>query len=133
MSVKFIGYIGFNNTSELHSAERSRALDRDYIEAAAEAQEKGGFDRVLIPFGSISPDSLIVAAHAAAFTTRSHTAPASPSRPSRRASWRRWTRSPMGASRSTSSLAARTPRWRATATPRPRSSATPAPTNMSAS
>ena len=70
MSVKFIGYIGFNNTSELHSAERSRALDRDYIEAAAEAQEKGGFDRVLIPFGSISPDSLIVAAHAAAFTTR---------------------------------------------------------------
>ena len=70
MSVSFIGYIGFNNTSELHSAERSRALDRDYVEAAAEAQEKGGFDRVLIPFGSISPDSLIVAAHAAAFTTR---------------------------------------------------------------
>ena len=70
MSVKFIGYIGFNNTSEIHNAERSRSLDRDYVEAAAEAQEKGGFDRVLIPFGSISPDSLIVAAHAAAFTTK---------------------------------------------------------------
>lgn len=70
MSVKFIGYIGFDNASEIHNVERSRALDRDYVEAAAEAQENGGFDRVLIPFGSISPDSLIVAAHAAAFTTR---------------------------------------------------------------
>lgn len=68
MSVKFIGYIGFNNTSELHNGVRSRGLDIDYVNAAALAQEEGGFDRVLIPFGSNSPESQIVAAHAAAIT-----------------------------------------------------------------
>lgn len=70
MSVKLIGYIGFNNGSETISAVRSRALDKDYVEAAAKAQEEGGFDRVLIPFGSNSPESQIVAAHAAAITTK---------------------------------------------------------------
>ena len=70
MPVKFIGYIGFNNTSEIHNATRTRVLDRDYVEAAAKAQEEGGFDRVLIPFGSNTPESQIVAAHAAAMTTK---------------------------------------------------------------
>jgi alkanesulfonate monooxygenase len=70
MSVKFIGYIGFNNHSEIHGAVRGRELDVDYVEAAAKAQEQGGFDRVLIPFGSNSPESQIVAAHAAAITTK---------------------------------------------------------------
>ena len=70
MPVNFIGYIGFNNSSELHHGVRTRALDRDYVEAAARAQEEGDFDRVLIPFGSNSPESQIVAAHAAALTTR---------------------------------------------------------------
>jgi alkanesulfonate monooxygenase len=70
MSVKFIGYIGFNNDSEISGLRRLGALDRDYVNAAAKAQEEGGFDRVLIPFGSISPESQIVAAHAAAITTK---------------------------------------------------------------
>lgn len=69
MSVKFIGYIGFNNNSEIH-AEHGRQIDRKYVEDAARAQEAGGFDRVLIPFGSTSPESQIVAAHAAAITTK---------------------------------------------------------------
>ncbi len=69
MSVQFIGYIGFNNLSEIHP-RYGFGLDRDYVEAAARAQEAGGFDRVLIPFGSISPESQIVAAYAAAVTTR---------------------------------------------------------------
>lgn len=69
MPVKFIGYIGFNNSSEIHGPT-SRILDRDYVEKAALAQEAGGFDRVLIPFGSNTPESQIVAAHAAALTTR---------------------------------------------------------------
>ncbi|MFT3965021.1 MAG: LLM class flavin-dependent oxidoreductase [Sphingobium sp.] len=68
MPVKFIGYIGFNNHSEIHAPVRSRDLDNDYVAAAAKAQEEGGFDRVLIPFGSSSPESQIVAAHAAAIT-----------------------------------------------------------------
>lgn len=70
MTVKFIGYIGFNNGSEVQQAVRSRALDVDYVNAAARAQEEGGFDRVLVPFGSNSPESQIVAAHAAAITTK---------------------------------------------------------------
>ncbi|MEJ5976239.1 LLM class flavin-dependent oxidoreductase [Novosphingobium sp. PS1R-30] len=70
MSVKFIGYIGFNNTSEIHNGVRERGLDTDYVNAAARAQEEGGFDRVLVPFGSNSPESQIVAAHAAAITTK---------------------------------------------------------------
>lgn len=69
MPVKFIGYIGFNNSSEVTSGARSRILDREYVDAAARAQEAGGFDRVLIPFGSNTPESQIVAAHAAAITT----------------------------------------------------------------
>ncbi|EGD57272.1 Alkanesulfonate monooxygenase [Novosphingobium nitrogenifigens DSM 19370] len=70
MPVKFIGYIGFNNSSEIHAGTRSRILDRDYVDAASKAQEEGGFDRVLIPFSSNSPESQIVAAHAAAITSR---------------------------------------------------------------
>lgn len=70
MSVKFIGYIGFNNGSEAQAGEHRRALDVDYVNAAARAQEKSDFDRVLIPFGSNSPESQIVAAHAAATTTK---------------------------------------------------------------
>lgn len=70
MSVKFIGYIGFNNRSEIDGPVRGRELDIDYVNAAARAQEEGGFDRVLIPFGSNSPESQIVAAHAAAITSK---------------------------------------------------------------
>lgn len=70
MTVKFIGYIGFNNESEIHGLRQLRPLDRDYVEQAAVAQEQGGFDRVLVPFGSNSPESQIVAAHAAAITTK---------------------------------------------------------------
>jgi alkanesulfonate monooxygenase len=69
MGVQFIGYIGFNDTSEIHP-NQSRAIDTVHIDNAARAQEEGGFDRVLIPFGSNSPESQIVAAHAAARTTR---------------------------------------------------------------
>src|SRR4051812_5601032 len=69
MSVKFIGYIGFNDTSEIHP-DFGRQIDREHIEQAAREQEQGGFDRVLIPFGSNTPESQIVAAHAAALTTK---------------------------------------------------------------
>ncbi|GBQ28745.1 alkanesulfonate monooxygenase [Acetobacter estunensis NRIC 0472] len=70
MPVNFIGYIGFNNTSEIHAGTRSRALDTQYVRDALDVQEKGGFDRVLIPFGSNSPESQIVAAYGAALTMR---------------------------------------------------------------
>nr|WP_240161595.1 LLM class flavin-dependent oxidoreductase [Gluconacetobacter azotocaptans] len=68
--VNFIGYIGFNNRSEIHAGVRGRSLDRDYVNEALRVQEEGGFDRVLIPFGSNSPESQIVAAYGAARTSR---------------------------------------------------------------
>lgn len=68
--VNFIGYIGFNNKSEIHAGVRDRALDLAYVRDALQAQEAGGFDRVLIPFGSTSPESQLVAAYGAALTQR---------------------------------------------------------------
>lgn len=71
MTVTFIGFVGFSNASETQGAIDDPILDRPYIEAAARAQEAGGFDRVLIPFGTSStwPEGLVVAAHAASITT----------------------------------------------------------------
>ena len=68
--VNFIGYIGFNNRSEIHAGVRDRALDISYVQQALQVQEEGGFDRVLIPFGSNSPESQLVAAYGAALTSR---------------------------------------------------------------
>jgi alkanesulfonate monooxygenase len=134
MSVKFIGYIGFNNESEVHSLRQIRALDKDYVEAAAKAQEEGGFDRVLIPFGSNSPESQIVAAHAAAITTKlgfliahrpGFTQPTVAAR-----QLATLDQLSGGGSRCTSSPAAPMTRWRRTATCRTRRSAMPAVTNI---
>jgi alkanesulfonate monooxygenase len=67
MSVEFIGFIGFNNSSEIHP-NGGPVLDRAYVETIAKAQDAGGFDRALVAFGSNSPESLLVTAHAASVT-----------------------------------------------------------------
>jgi alkanesulfonate monooxygenase len=67
--VEFIGFVGTQYQSETHPAE-GPVVDRDYIRAAAQAQEYGGFDRFLVAFHSTSPDSLLVAAYAASVTER---------------------------------------------------------------
>jgi alkanesulfonate monooxygenase len=69
MSVEFIGYIGTRKFSEIHPAQGS-ALDRDCVESVAKAHEDGRFDRALIAFHSTSPESILVAAHAASVTSR---------------------------------------------------------------
>ena len=69
MSVKFIGYIGLNPGSEAYPAT-GPLLDIDYIEKVARAHEAGGFDRALVAFGSSSPESILVAQHAASVTER---------------------------------------------------------------
>jgi alkanesulfonate monooxygenase len=45
-------------------------VDPAYIRRFAQAHEDGGFDRVLVAWGSTSPDALLVASHAAAATSR---------------------------------------------------------------
>ena len=69
MPVEFIGFIGTNSGSETHP-NAGPVLDRDYIETIAKAHDAGGFDRALIAFGSTSPESILVAAHAASVTDR---------------------------------------------------------------
>ena len=69
MSVEFIGFIGTHHSSEIHPYD-GPAIDRDYVETVAKAHEEGGFDRALVAFGSTSPESQLVVAHAASVTKR---------------------------------------------------------------
>lgn len=67
--LEVIGLIGNHNASE--TIPRSGpVIDRDYIRALAAAHENGGFDRVLLAFHSVSPDSLFVGQYVASVTER---------------------------------------------------------------
>ncbi|MCF5332521.1 LLM class flavin-dependent oxidoreductase, partial [Pseudomonas syringae] len=69
MSIEFIGYIATQPGSEIHP--RSGAIIQpDYVKTVAKAHEDAGFDRALIAYHSNSPDSTLVAAHAASVTTK---------------------------------------------------------------
>lgn len=69
MSIEFIGYIGGQHSSEIHPAN-GPVLQREYVEKVARAHEEAGFDRALVAFHSNSPDSTLIASHAASVTTR---------------------------------------------------------------
>jgi len=69
MTIEFIGYIGTRQSSEIHPPE-GPVLDRAYIETVAHAHEEAGFDRALVAFHSTSPESILVAGHAASVTRR---------------------------------------------------------------
>jgi alkanesulfonate monooxygenase len=69
MSVEFIGYIGTNPSSEIHP-NTGPVLDREHVETVAKVHDAGGFDRALVAFGSTSPESQLVVAHAASVTKR---------------------------------------------------------------
>ncbi|MBE9603767.1 LLM class flavin-dependent oxidoreductase [Acetobacteraceae bacterium H6797] len=67
--LEFIGMIGPRAQSEIHPPS-GPAVDPDYVRRFAQTHEEGGFDRVLLAWGSTSPDPLILATHAAGATTR---------------------------------------------------------------
>ncbi len=69
MPVEFIGFIGTNPASEIHP-HTGPVIDRAYVETIARAHDAGGFDRALIAFHSTSPESILVANHAASVTDR---------------------------------------------------------------
>lgn len=69
MSVEFIGFISGQHSSEIHPPV-GPALQPDYVEKIARAHEAAGFDRALVAFHSDSPDSGLIASHAASVTTR---------------------------------------------------------------
>ncbi|GBQ20285.1 alkanesulfonate monooxygenase [Acetobacter estunensis NRIC 0472] len=69
MPVEFIGYVSAREQTEI-VGPFGPAVDPVYIESSALLHERGDFDRVLVAFHSNSPDSLLVAQHAASVTTR---------------------------------------------------------------
>lgn len=69
--VQFIGMIQTQKVSETH-APRGPAVDRDYVRAFAQAHEQAGFDRILVPHHSTSPDATLTIAYAATVTERIH-------------------------------------------------------------
>jgi alkanesulfonate monooxygenase len=71
VSVEFIGMIQQRKVSETHAPQGS-AIDTDYVRRFAQAHENAGFDRILVPHGSTSPDATITIAYAASVTSRVH-------------------------------------------------------------
>ncbi|MGV7244439.1 LLM class flavin-dependent oxidoreductase, partial [Caballeronia sp. M23-90] len=71
MSVEFIGMIQQQKVSETHLA-RGPAIDIGYTRDFAQAHEKAGFDRILVPYQSTSPDAMLTVAYAAGVTERIH-------------------------------------------------------------
>lgn len=71
MTVEFIGMIQPQKVSEIHRAQ-GPALDIDYLRRFAQAHEAAGFDRVLVPYHSTSPDTLLTVTYAASVTQRVH-------------------------------------------------------------
>jgi len=67
MPVEFIGYIGGQNQSETIPAS-GPVINLNHIETAAKIHENGGFDRTLVAFHSNSPESILIAQHAASVT-----------------------------------------------------------------
>lgn len=71
MSVEFIGMIQQRKLSETHRPQ-GPAVDTEYVRAFAQAHENAGFNRILVPHSSISPDATITIAYAASLTSRVH-------------------------------------------------------------
>lgn len=68
-AIEFIGFVAPHEVSETRPA-RGPAIELDYLRLLAQAHERGGFDRVLVPAYSTSPDPLLIAAEIAAATRR---------------------------------------------------------------
>jgi alkanesulfonate monooxygenase len=71
VTIEFIGMIQARKVSETH-APQGPAIDLQYVEQFTQAHETAGFDRVLVPHHSTSPDALLTVAHAASVTQRVH-------------------------------------------------------------
>ncbi|QCI63565.1 LLM class flavin-dependent oxidoreductase [Phreatobacter stygius] len=69
MTIEFIGYISTRESSEIIPAS-GPVIDIDHVETVARAHEASGFDRALVAFHSTSPESILVASHAASVTSK---------------------------------------------------------------
>lgn len=71
MSVEIIGMIQPQKVSETHLPQ-GPAIDIGYLRAFAQAHEQAGFDRILVPYHSTSPDAMLTVAYAAGVTSHIH-------------------------------------------------------------
>ncbi|EJE50338.1 flavin-dependent oxidoreductase, methylene-tetrahydromethanopterin reductase [Acidovorax sp. CF316] len=69
MPVQFIGMIQPHEVSET-IARKGPAVDSAYVRVFAQAHEHAGFDRILVPASSSSPDTLLTVAYAASVTEK---------------------------------------------------------------
>jgi alkanesulfonate monooxygenase len=69
MGVEFIGMIGTQKASEIHTP-KGPPIDLDYTRRFAQAHEEAGFDRILVGYFSNGPDGFLVAMYAASCTER---------------------------------------------------------------
>lgn len=69
MSVQFIGMIQPHEVSET-IARKGPAVDPAYVRVFAQAHEHAGFDRILVPASSSSPDTLLTVHYAASVTSK---------------------------------------------------------------
>ena len=70
MTVEFISAINTRPGDELNPQRGGRALDHAYLRRYARTLEDAGFDYTLVPYGSVSADSFVVATAVAAATER---------------------------------------------------------------
>jgi alkanesulfonate monooxygenase len=73
MPVEFVGMIGTRPASELSGPSVSIIaghVDPDFVAEFTRAHEDGGFDKVLVGYGSTGPDGFSVSAYAASVTER---------------------------------------------------------------
>lgn len=71
MGVDIIGMIQTQKQSEIH-ASSGPVVDRDYVRAFAQAHERAGFDRILVPHHSTGPSATLTIAYASSVTERIH-------------------------------------------------------------
>ena len=69
MGVQFIGMIQPHEVSET-IARKGPAVDPAYVRVFAQAHEHAGFDRILVPASSSSPDTLLTLTYAASVTQK---------------------------------------------------------------
>jgi len=71
LSIEIIGMISTTLASEIYGKSIiTGAVDPRFVAEFARVHEEGGFDRVLVGYGSTGADGFVVTAHAAAATTR---------------------------------------------------------------
>jgi len=70
MSVSFTGLVAHRNPADLTFRAEAGLFDVDYLKRFAQAHEAGGFDRVLIGYGSTQPDGLHLGTYVTAVTEK---------------------------------------------------------------